>query len=130
LRLELIEVLEKTRQMVFAAHRCKSPGYAEKDHFTAFENLIRGPSCGPSGAMTVNVAFGIGSPLWIAIVAPKYRQGLMVRENAAVFQESQRRFLSFFRALVRGASVHPARNRANLRRSAAKRQCIFTGGAA
>ena len=43
LRLELIEVVEKTRQMVFVAQGCKSPGYAEKDHFTAFENLIRGP---------------------------------------------------------------------------------------
>src|ERR1700720_267529 len=39
--------------------------------------------------MTVNVALGIGSPLWIVIVAPKYHQGFMLRENAAVIEESQ-----------------------------------------
>jgi hypothetical protein len=37
----LIEVVEKSRQMMFVAYRCKSPGDAEKDHFMAFENLIR-----------------------------------------------------------------------------------------
>jgi hypothetical protein len=56
--------------------------------------------------MTVNVALGIGSPLWVVIVAPwchgallprelSCRLGVMVRENAAVIEESQRRF-SFF----------------------------------
>src|SRR5262249_41518765 len=43
LRLKSIEVVEKTWQMVLVAHRCKSPSHAEEDHFTAFENLVRGP---------------------------------------------------------------------------------------
>jgi hypothetical protein len=65
--------------------------------------------------MTVNAALGIESPLWIAIVAP-YTTGvllgagiilpsrLIVRENAALIEKSQRFGFRFFRALVRSQS--------------------------
>jgi hypothetical protein len=58
--------------------------------------------------MTVNVASGIGSQLWIAIVAPctgrrigrelSCRQGFIVRKNAAVIEKS-RTWFSFISGL-------------------------------
>jgi hypothetical protein len=103
LRLELIEVVEKTWQMVLVAHRCKSPGYAEKDHFMAFNNLIGGPQLRAIRHMTVNVPSGIGSPLRIVIVAPCYHgrrivacRGRYRAVNASWYAKTQSGF-RFFR---------------------------------